>query len=110
MVGAGGHFTSVSLPLDGIQYMILTRKEAATSVAIGDAAARADTKLSGRQAVVANTVLAIGELADAASGTSGRSQMEATAAATANEGVGADSKDCKGDEVLHGVEQRMGYR
>lgn len=89
----------------GIESLILTRQDAATSVGVGDAAVWANAKIARRQTMIADAVLAIRELANLPRRTSRRSQVEAASIAAANEGVGASSQSCQSDEVLHGDEE-----
>lgn len=89
----------------GIESMILTRQDAATSVGVGDAAVWANAKLGRRQTMIADAVLSIRELANGPRATSRRSQVEAASIAAANEGVGTSCQSCQNDEVLHGAEK-----
>lgn len=70
-------------------------------MAISDSAAWTETELSNRKAVVADTVLAITQLAHNAGGAARGSEMKAAGLAAGDKGTSLGSESHEGENTLH---------
>lgn len=89
--------------------MILTSDHTATALAVGDDRIL-ETEGRSRQSSIADTDLAIAELAKGARGAARGSDLEAAAVTAANEGASAGGESSNSNEVLHGCERVRGTR